>query len=142
MSLLGLDSTAPIQTGAYLPPVFEGRPSSQITTTPPDEVRRMRKVSRSFYIGLGLIFFGIATLVPSFFFWPVGIFTTISVFVAIDYLKKWRGGNVEAESGNVKKANCPSCNRILNFWVATAFPCPFCKRTLMRQGENLYDISK
>jgi hypothetical protein len=29
----------------------------------------------------------------------------------------------------------------LNFWIATAFPCPFCKRTLMRQGEYLYDIS-
>jgi hypothetical protein len=30
----------------------------------------------------------------------------------------------------------------LRFWTTTAFPCPYCKRTLMPNGDKLYDISE
>lgn len=124
-----------------LPPLFAGRSASRITTTPPDEVRRMRKVSQAFFSGVGGIIFGVIMLGFTALFWPLAIIAAISLGAGFDSLKKCAAGKVESKSGNIKKANCPSCNRILNFWIATAFPCPFCKRTLMRQGEYLYDIS-
>ena len=144
MSLLRLrlDSTAPIQTGSYLPPVFEGRPSSQFTIAPPSEVRRMRKVTQAFFSGMGWLISGVIVFCLQILFWPLAIVGLICFCAGLGYLKKWVLGRLEANSGRVKQANCPSCNRILNFWVTTAFPCPFCKHTLMRQGDNLYDISK
>jgi len=39
-------------------------------------------------------------------------------------------------------ADCPACQKSIRFWVTTAFSCPYFRRTLMQDGNNLYDITE
>jgi hypothetical protein len=109
-----------------LPPVFVGRPSS-----PTVSGRSSAKVA-------GLAFIGILLFGIGFFVWQVFSFW-LGVFIGL------AGGGVLTnclEETNKRAATCPSCATRV-WWVAkkTAFPCPACKRTLMEQGDNVYDIT-
>ncbi len=119
-----------------MPAVFQGRPSRKIGDTPAAEVRRVRGFAEAFWLSMSAL---IVSCFLVIFFWPLAL---IGFLVAIHFFIKWVNLLFTSGNGEMKKSQCPSCDRIINFWVSTAFPCPFCKRTLMRHDCFLYDITK
>ena len=112
---------------------FLNRPSRETNRAAPGEVRRIRKFWSSVFftvlffpgwIGLALAPLGLLlAAVPAYFSWKV-----FSIFV-------------ESYLGNVRQAQCPNCERLVNFWVSTGFPCPYCGHLLMQNGNRLYDTT-
>jgi len=118
-----------------VPPAFSGRRSSPITIARPHEVRRFRKFWSTGFVGLGATF---GSLFWLFLWWPIA---ALSFLGGCFMLLKCLGIFIEAYSGNVKAAYCPTCERPINFWVSTAFPCPVCRHMLMQYENDLYDIA-
>ena len=129
------------QTVPAIPPVFAGRPFSP--STPAGVTGQLlfcwlialccvvfaiwasvwSSVSQPIWIG-DLFFIRPLWIALAAWFWVVVLFSQCGVMAG------------------ARHAICPACARKVRFWTTTtAFPCPFCKRTLMQHGNNLYDIT-
>lgn len=108
-------------------PLFAGRASSPVSVTNPSAFRFL-------YDWLGIGFGLLVGVVMSFVFLPVGL------LIMFGALLGWQ----QSKSKRAIKwwADCPSCQRHIWFTSDAAFPCPYCKRTLMRDGGSVYDITE
>jgi predicted RNA-binding Zn-ribbon protein involved in translation (DUF1610 family) len=108
-------------------PIFAGRSSSPASATNPSAFR-------FFYDWIGLGFGLLVGAVVSFAFLPLGL------LLILGSLLGWQQSRIKRATK--WWADCPSCQRHIWFTANTAFPCPYCKRTLMRDGGSVYDITE
>lgn len=121
-----------------LPSIFVGRPYSP--STPAGVTGQLLFC---WLIALGCVVFAIWATV---FMQPLGIgdlFVMQPLWIAVP---AWCVLAVALNQCFVMAKAChairPACARMLRFWTATtAFPCPYCKRTLMPHGDNLFDTT-
>ncbi len=95
---------------------------------------------------MSLIFwvFGLLGIFLCFFLGPMigALLSLLYVAFLISRIGAWLKILVESSSGNIKQAQCPGCEKLVNFWVPTAFACPYCHHTLMEYENRLYDITR
>jgi hypothetical protein len=92
--------------------------------------------------GAGNQLLGVIICAPLFvlgmiFFLPIAIAIAA---IAIYYFQKWIRIVRESYSGSVRQAACPSCSRLVNFWVSTGFACPYCLQALLQHNGRLYEV--
>jgi hypothetical protein len=117
-----------------MPNAFVDRPSSPASLLTPFEVRAMRHSGRQMFgcvINLALMCLGVIA------FFPIAV---IFAAIALYFGQKWIRICRLAESGTVRKVECPNCGTTVTYWIG-AFDCPRCRHRLMQRGDRIYDVS-
>ena len=127
------------QAEPAIPPVFAGRPSSPSTPAGVDG-----QLLFCWLIGLCGVVFAIWANVFMQPLWIGDLFVIQPLWIAVPTWCVLAVVFNQLFVATARHAICPACARRLRFLTATttAFPCPYCKRTLMQHGNNLYDITE
>jgi hypothetical protein len=114
---------------------FVDRSNRAVYILPPKQVRKLRKFWSTFL--WAVIWLPVSILGLPFI--PIGFLATLPFGFCLVKLIEIL---TESYSGNVRQAHCPNCERPVNFWVSTGFPCPYCRHLLMQNGNRLFDTTR